>query len=116
MIKILLLGWAHDPRQRPIISDIYQELDGLFGSNDMTISPSKDLNNNSFTTFDNLKFEPILSVKEGIHAHNIGEREKAWKCFEIHATLGDPVAMYWKSIYCFEGFVIESDENEAFKY
>jgi len=126
------LAWAHERDQRPIIKDIYQELDDLVGINPcrMTKSSSSDItllenstNNNSTSKTSSINegedemlvLEPILSIDEAINAHKRGDKETAWKCFEIHAALGDPVAIKWKAHYYYQGYVVEKNISEAFK-
>src|SRR4051812_11254751 len=44
-------------------------------------------------------FTEIISLEEGIKAHGSGDKKKAWTCFQVHAILGDPNAVYWKGYY-----------------
>src|SRR4051794_37070657 len=133
MIKFLLLAWVHESSQRPTINNIYQELDCLVGthsprirqkysSSDVTTENSNNNNNESILTpewDDDDHFEaldPILTLEEALKAHREGRREAAWKCFEIHAALGDPLAIYWKAYYYMRGYVVNANIREAMKY
>lgn len=60
-------------------------------------------------------FTEIISLEEGIKAHGSGDRKKAWTCFQIHANLGDPNAIYWKGYYLLKGYGGVKDEKEARK-
>jgi TPR repeat protein len=78
-------------------------------SNNIIITPEENE--------ENLKtLETILTLEEGIAAHKREERDIAWKCFEIHATLGDPLAIYWKGYYYLKGYYMTPhtpNANEA---
>src|SRR5581483_5703016 len=60
-------------------------------------------------------FIEIISLEEGIKAHGSGDRKKAWTCFQIHASLGDPDAIYWKGYYLLKGYGGVKNEKEARK-
>ncbi|RIA83501.1 hypothetical protein C1645_809175 [Glomus cerebriforme] len=117
-IRIIEGGWAHESNQRPTINNIYQELDRLVE----THSPRKRPSNSNSTIItpeddeDNLiALETIIPLEEGILAHRNGNREVAWKCFELHATLGDPIVIYWKAYYYLKGYNGKADPNKAVK-
>jgi len=57
--------------------------------------------------------EEIISLDEGITAHRTNDKEKAWKCFEAHAKLDNPQAIYWKGYYLWEGYVVAKDRKKA---
>ncbi len=59
-------------------------------------------------------FIEIISLEEGIKAHP-KDMEKAWRCFQAHADLGDPNAIYWKGYYLWKGYGGIKDQNEAKK-
>ncbi|CAG8550928.1 17489_t:CDS:2 [Funneliformis caledonium] len=132
-MRIIKSAWAHEREQRLTIKDIYQELDDLVRIHSRRIHPKRSssyMSQSELSTNDDSKsktssvnecedevfaLEPILSLDEAINAHKRGEKEKAWKCFEIHATIGDPVAIYWKAYYYSQGYVVEKNISEAFK-
>ncbi|GBB83279.1 hypothetical protein RclHR1_10000002 [Rhizophagus clarus] len=123
-------AWAHEAKQRPTINNIYQELDSLMEinssrrrySNQSLQSISDDLNNIIIPEDDDedlTTLETILTLDEGIAAHRNGKKDIAWKCFEIHATLGDPLAIYWKAYYYLKGYYTTphtQNTNEAIKH
>ena len=88
----MLSAWVHECNQRPAINVLYQELDDLLGTTIYSLPPE-------WEDDDREALEPILTLEEGIRAHREGMRDLAWKCFEIHATLGDPMAIYWQGYY-----------------
>ncbi|CAI2167195.1 5919_t:CDS:2 [Funneliformis geosporum] len=129
-MRIIKGAWAHEREQRLTINDIYQELDDLVGIHSCRILPKRSSSDMSHSDQNNSKskassvcefedemfaLEPILSLDEAINTHKRGDKEKAWKCFEIHATIGDPIAIYWKAYYYSQGYVVEKNIGEAFK-
>ncbi|CAG8691238.1 6678_t:CDS:2 [Rhizophagus irregularis] len=127
--RIIDSAWAHEPKQRPTINNIYQELDSLMELNSrkrlssQSLQSVSDDSNNIITPEedeDNLTtLETILTLEEGIAAHRNGMKDIAWKCFEIHATLGDPLAIYWKAYYYLKGYYTTPstpNTNEAIKH
>ena len=99
----------HECNQRPAINVLYQELDDLLGTTIYSLPPE-------WEDDDREALEPILTLEEGIRAHREGMRDLAWKCFEIHATLGDPMAIYWQGYYYLKGYSVKANISEAIKY
>jgi TPR repeat protein len=60
-------------------------------------------------------FTEIIPLEEGIKAHISKDMKKAWKCFQAHANLGDPTAIYWKGYYLWKGYGGIEDQEEARK-
>lgn len=76
----------------------------------------KDDDFDDFCIDERMPFEPLISLQDGIAAHKRKDYNKAWKCFNGHAELGNYLAIYWKAYYLWEGHVgMESDKQTAFK-
>jgi len=56
---------------------------------------------------------PIIPLSDGINAHKKGDKEKAWKCFEANAQLGNISAIFWQGYYLWEGYYTPADHLRA---
>ncbi|CAG8589743.1 17986_t:CDS:2 [Acaulospora morrowiae] len=134
--QIIKKAWAQDPNDRPTIIELHTQLQNLLSSRSPGIAPKTDYvpyfeapNNyahknycNDFDEHVNLvvddtaSIEIIIPLEEGLRLHKESRGcEKAWKCFEKHASLGDPLAIYWKGYYLHEGYYVEKNFDEATK-
>ncbi|GBB96882.1 hypothetical protein RclHR1_02860015 [Rhizophagus clarus] len=98
-----------------LLPDKSIDLDGSKSSNDKDI-PLPPFNE-EYTLADVLP-EPIKTVpllEEGNAAHKNKEYEKAWKCFEENAKLGNAFAKYWQGYYLQKGLFVEKDIDRATK-
>ncbi|CAG8489091.1 15326_t:CDS:2 [Acaulospora morrowiae] len=91
--RVIESCWKHDPKDRPWIKNVFINLSRLVDKSSRS----------------------VLQLKDGLRAHKVGEYEKAWKCFEMHAELGDLTAKVWKGYYLFEGHYVPRDQSEAVK-
>jgi TPR repeat protein len=56
---------------------------------------------------------PIMKLEDGITAHKMGDKKKAFECFEKHAEINNKVAKYWLGYYYWEGYVVEKNLGKA---
>jgi TPR repeat protein len=56
---------------------------------------------------------PMMKLEDGITAHKMGDREKAFECFEKHARINNKVAKYWLGYYYWEGYAVEKNLGKA---
>jgi TPR repeat protein len=57
----------------------------------------------------------IINLEDGIKAHKMGNRKKAFECFKSHAEINNKVAKYWLGYYYWEGYAVEKDLGKAVK-
>uniref|UniRef100_U9UUE1 HCP-like protein n=1 Tax=Rhizophagus irregularis (strain DAOM 181602 / DAOM 197198 / MUCL 43194) TaxID=747089 RepID=U9UUE1_RHIID len=57
-----------------------------------------------------------MKLEDGILAHKIGDRKKAFECFEKHAEINNKVAKYWLGYYYWEGYVVDKNLEDFVKY
>ncbi|CAJ0747321.1 16016_t:CDS:10 [Entrophospora sp. SA101] len=56
----------------------------------------------------------MMTLDEGIKAHENGDFLKAWECFNSHHMIGNKLeATYWRGHYLYEGYHGEININEA---
>ncbi|CAG8440191.1 1522_t:CDS:2 [Acaulospora morrowiae] len=106
------LSWSHEPNKRPRINDLFQEFSSLLYREDDGIDESEIYTD---TDADDISEESdeIIPLEEGIKAHRSKNYEKAWKCFEKHAALGDPKAKYWLGYCLYDGIYKPKDQEKA---
>lgn len=128
------IAWRQTPSERPNMTDILSRLYDLYSKyfpelnsqdnilldlNKPRDSCNIEIENEHFDDLDaneipmEGKFEPIPSLEEGVKFHRQELKEKAWRCFEYHANLGDDMAKYWKAYYLHEGHAVEKNIEEA---
>ncbi|CAG8547433.1 815_t:CDS:2 [Acaulospora morrowiae] len=126
---IIQAAWQHDPSLRPDVKYLFNKLDSLFKENFAMVNspllrPRKPKDVDSITDFvikeefyikDDIPFEPLLPLEQGIKAHRKGEHEKAWKCFEGHADIDNPIAKYYKAYYLWDGIHVTENKDIALK-
>jgi TPR repeat protein len=59
--------------------------------------------------------KPLLKFSDGLTAHEEEKYKKAWECFDLHASIGNSRAKYWKGHYLWEGIHVQKDRAEAVK-
>ncbi|RIA93666.1 kinase-like domain-containing protein [Glomus cerebriforme] len=132
--EIIKLAWQQEPSLRPGIQLLFNMLQELYekyvlneGSPMMRPIKEKerlvvdeDLDNLDISDFVTSNTDsvpqvviPLVPVKEGLQAHKAGEYEKAWKCFEANANVGDILAIYWQGYYYLEGKHVQKDKLKA---
>ncbi|CAG8681222.1 10972_t:CDS:2 [Funneliformis caledonium] len=60
-------------------------------------------------------FRPLISLEEGIKAHNEKKYEIAWECFKNQSEIDNPKAKYWKAHYLYNEINVSKDVDEAIK-
>jgi len=78
--------------------------------NDEYQTKINDINSNIIPTV-----KPLLRFAEGLTAHEKGEYEKAWECFNLHASIENSRAKYWKAYYLRNGIHVQKNHEEAVK-
>jgi hypothetical protein len=127
---IIELAWAQEPSLRPGIQHIFNMLQELYEKHVLQrgsplLRPKmneidESLHNLSITDR-NIgplppKVTPVIPLspfKEGLLAHKEKNYEKAWKCFEEHAKVGDILAKYWQGYYYLEGKYVDKNHSKA---
>ncbi|CAB4412846.1 unnamed protein product [Rhizophagus irregularis] len=127
--NIIRAAWISDPSLRPELSYLFNILENLSSPfisdrsprglnpkrSDMKVTPI-ELPPGGDTEFDLDQIDfilPMMRLEDGISAHKIGDRKKAFECFEKHAEINNKVAKYWLGHYYWEGYVV--DKNLAIK-
>ena len=125
--EIVKLAWQQEPSRRPGIQLLFNMLQELYENHVLNkesplMRPLKDEEDESLMNLDipdtilnnnSQNVVPLLPVKEGLQAHKAGEYEKAWKCFEANANVGDILAKYWQGYYYLEGKYPKKDKKRA---
>jgi TPR repeat protein len=114
---------THSPHSKPVatptseiaglnLGETYTSTERSHRQSVSLVLPSSDLPPEfEFELF--VPVEEIQSLDDGIEAHRNGEKQKAWDCFEAHAKLDNPQAIYWKGYYLWEGYVVAKNRSEA---
>ncbi|RIA84487.1 kinase-like domain-containing protein [Glomus cerebriforme] len=121
---IIELAWAQEPSLRPGIQHIFNMLQNLYEKHVLqrgspSLQPKMDefdenLQNLTVPDIGHIsKVTPLIPFKEGLLAHKDKNYEKAWKCFEEHAKVGDILAKYWQGYYYLEGRFVEKNYQKA---
>ncbi|RHZ83162.1 hypothetical protein Glove_99g178 [Diversispora epigaea] len=58
---------------------------------------------------------PIFKLSDGIKAHEQGDHQKAWECFNLHSANNNPRAKYWKAYYLWNGIYEKKNCELAIK-
>ncbi|CAB4444251.1 unnamed protein product [Rhizophagus irregularis] len=106
--RIINDSWKQKPNERISFLKVFNMLEELHSSIP-DLLPDKALD------LDGTK-ELEISFDDGILAFRTGDHQKAWKCFEYHASNGNVTAKYWKGRYLWEGLhdnVKEREEGKA---
>ncbi|RGB37275.1 kinase-like domain-containing protein [Rhizophagus diaphanus] len=133
--NIIEAAWQSDPSLRPELSYLFNDLENLSSPfisdrsprglnpkrSDMEVTPMKfppgDIDDFDLDQMDfilpMMPMMPMMSLEDGISAHRIGDREKAFECFEKHAEMGNNVAKYWLGYYYWEGRVVDKNLDKA---
>ncbi len=117
--EIIKLAWQQEPSLRPGIQSLFNILQELYQKYVLNIvSPSMrgeddEIQDLHIPELDLSKVTPLLTVKEGLQAHKAGDHEKAWKCFDGNAEVGDILAKYWCGYYYLEGKHVKKDKKRA---
>ncbi|CAG8541892.1 4445_t:CDS:2 [Funneliformis caledonium] len=90
-INLIEAAWQQDPDDRPDIITFFDMLYALYSNYYMG-------ENNS------LQKRPSSMIRD---------KEKAWKCFEANAQLGNISAIYWQGYYLWEGYYTSADHVRA---
>ncbi|CAG8466822.1 3576_t:CDS:2 [Funneliformis mosseae] len=61
----------------------------------------------------NLGVDQSIIQQGFINLIEAGDKEKAWKCFEANAQLGNISAIYWQGYYLWEGYYTSADHVRA---
>ena len=106
--EIVKLAWQQEPSLRPEIQVLFNMLQELYENHVLDKGSSRPLKETENEGIQELEMPdtdysnatqvvvPLLPVKEGLQAHKASEYEKAWKCFEANANVGDILAKYWQ--------------------
>ncbi|RIB00501.1 kinase-like domain-containing protein [Gigaspora rosea] len=114
--EIIDEAWQHSPDQRTDLSNLHRKLEILAENNPITSSSPGQL---GIKTKKEFKEKPhaigfLMPTEKGIECHRKKEHDKAWKCFEENAALGDLLAKYWQAYYLFNGYgVVDVDKEQA---
>jgi TPR repeat protein len=123
--EIVKLAWQQEPSLRSEIQVLFNMLQELYENhvlNKGSPRPLKETENEGIqelempdTDYSNATqvVVPLLPVKEGLKAHKLGDYEKAWKCFEANANVGDILAKYWQGYYYLEGKYQKKNKKRA---
>ncbi|PKY42315.1 kinase-like protein [Rhizophagus irregularis] len=123
--NIIRAAWLSDPSLRPELSCLFNSLEDLNSPfisdrsprglnpkrSDMEVThidlPSGD------TEFDLDQIDFILPLEDGMKAHRMGDKKKAFECFEKHAKIDNKIAKYRLGVYYWEGYVVEKNLGKA---
>jgi len=113
--EIIKLVWQQEPSLRPGIQSLFNMLQELYQKYVLNIvsPPLARSGDDEFIPNLDTFNTPLLTVKEGLQAHIAGYYEKAWKCFEGNAEVGDILAKYWCGYYYLEGKHVKKDKKRA---
>ncbi|CAB5386958.1 unnamed protein product [Rhizophagus irregularis] len=127
--SIIELAWAQEPSLRPGIQHIFNMLQELYEKHVLQrgsplLRPKMneiDESLHSLSITDRnigpipkvTPVTPLTPFKEGLLAHKEKNYEKAWKCFEEHAKVGDILAKYWQGYYYLEGKYVDKNHAKA---
>ncbi|RGB32703.1 kinase-like domain-containing protein [Rhizophagus diaphanus] len=117
--NIIKAAWQSDPSLRPELSYLFNDLENLSSPllsdrsprglnpkrSEMEVTPI-ELPPGDTDDFDLDQIDfilPMMKLEDGISAHKIGDRKKAFECFEKHAEINNKVAKYWLGYYYWEG-------------
>ncbi|RGB21342.1 hypothetical protein C1646_778299 [Rhizophagus diaphanus] len=111
--ETIISAWRDDFTLRPSLQNIFLKLNEAYllvkqeklefkhkNCDHKSIVDSKSLLN-----INELKIGYLMPIQidEGIIAHKKKNYKLAFDCFEYHANLGSPLAMYWKAYYLYDG-------------
>ncbi|CAG8760527.1 9822_t:CDS:1, partial [Rhizophagus irregularis] len=121
--------WQSDPSLRPELIYLFNDLENLSSPllsdrsprglnpkrSEMEVTPI-ELPPGDTDVFDLDQMDiilPMMKLEDGILAHKIGDRKKAFECFEKHAEINNKVAKYWLGYYYWEGYVVDKNLGKA---
>ncbi|CAB4392305.1 unnamed protein product [Rhizophagus irregularis] len=126
--NIIKAAWHSDPSLRPELSYLLNDLENLSSPlisdrsprglnpkrSDMEATPIELPPGDSEFDLDQMDFIlPMMKLEDGISAHKMGDRKKAFECFEKHAEINNKVAKYWLGYYYWEGYVVDKNLDKA---
>ncbi|POG68498.1 kinase-like domain-containing protein [Rhizophagus irregularis DAOM 181602=DAOM 197198] len=126
--NIIRAAWLFDPSLRPELSYLFNVLEYLRSPlisdrlprglnpkrSDMEVTPIELPPGDIEFDLDQMDFIlPMMKLEDGISAHKIGDRKKAFECFEKHAEINNKVAKYWLGHYYWEGYVVDKNLGKA---
>ncbi|CAG8747996.1 14380_t:CDS:2 [Rhizophagus irregularis] len=123
--------WKHNPHERlsflkilDMLEELHSSISCMFDDDLPDLLPDKKLNLDG-TKEDDLDddleipddVDPNISITldEGVLAFRTGDHQKAWKCFEYHASNDNVTAKFWKGRYLWEGLHDDVKEREEGK-
>ncbi|RIA88669.1 kinase-like domain-containing protein [Glomus cerebriforme] len=116
--RIIEHTWKDIPQERisflkalDMLEELHSSIQNMFDENlQFDFDGSKD----SLIIPDDLIIQIIPLVK-GILAFRMGDHQKAWECFDYHASNGSITAKYWKGRYLWDGYLdnIKGREEEG---
>ncbi|PKB99295.1 HCP-like protein [Rhizophagus irregularis] len=123
--NIIRAAWLSDPSLRPELSYLFNSLEDL-NSPFISDRPPRGLNPkrsdmevthidlpSGDTEFDLDQIDFILPLEDGMKAHWMGDKKKAFECFEKHAKIDNKMAKYRLGVYYWEGYVVEKNLGKA---
>ncbi|CAG8737497.1 12297_t:CDS:2 [Rhizophagus irregularis] len=127
--NIIRAAWLFDPSLRPELSYLFNVLEYLRSPlisdrlprglnpkrSDMEVTPIELPPGDIEFDLDQMDFIlPMMKLEDGISAHKIGDRKKAFECFEKHAEINNKVAKYWLGHYYWEGYVVDKNLGDLY--
>ncbi|GET02864.1 kinase-like domain-containing protein [Rhizophagus clarus] len=122
---IIKLAWNQKPSFRPGIRHLFNMLQDLYDSHVLEkgfpllhpinqIEKSRNVVDLDISKYyPTPSFTPLTPFEEGLQADKACNHEKAWKCFEQHANIGDMLAKYWQGLYYLQGYHVEKNPIKA---
>ncbi|PKC14315.1 kinase-like protein [Rhizophagus irregularis] len=122
--NIVKLAWDQEASLRPGIRHLFNMLQDLYDNHVLKkgfsllhpinqVEKSQDLDLDISNYCPTPSFTPLIPFEEGLQANKECNYEKAWKCFEQHANIGDMEAKYWQGLYYSQGYYVERDQIKA---
>ncbi|CAB4380993.1 unnamed protein product [Rhizophagus irregularis] len=129
--RIIYDSWKHNPHERlsflkilDMLEELHSSISCMFDDDSPDLLPDKKLNldgSKEDDLDDDLEIpddvDPNISITldEGVLAFRTGDHQKAWKCFEYHASNDNVTAKFWKGRYLWEGLHDDVKEREEGK-
>ncbi|RIA88664.1 kinase-like domain-containing protein [Glomus cerebriforme] len=123
--RIIERTWKDIPQERisflkalDMLEELYRSIQNMFDENLPALSPNKSIDfdgsKDSLIIPDDL-INQIIPLDEGILTFRMGDHQKAWECFDYHASNGSITAKYWKGRYLWDGYLdnIKGREKEG---
>ncbi|RGB37277.1 kinase-like domain-containing protein [Rhizophagus diaphanus] len=123
--NIIRAAWLSDPSLRPELSYLFNSLEDLNSPfisdrsprglnpkrSDMEVTHIDLPPGDTESDLDQIDF--ILPLEHGIKAHRMGDKKKAFECFEKHAKIDNKIAKYRLGVYYWEGYVVKKNLGKA---